>query len=231
MVHEEARLRKEAARLTDEKSTLLGVEALARERIEAEITALKSGAGKARARHGRIAANIEAMRPLAEVYPLLSLEPLKWRRRGTGWPMLGVFSLNEAGFSISAVYDRYHEMMSRISPELPVGIQELYKSTSDALCARLKASRGLDNIQLTAQFTGVIPSSVRGEIEKAKGFFGEDIYIVAEVAEFVLNRTGSIKDDPLVIGWNKESGTAWLVAKFDTTPVEALMVQGLLGAN
>ncbi len=71
---------------------------------------------------------------------------------------------------------------------------------------------------IEAQYTGVIPDSVRAKITQAKEVFGEGIYILSEVEEWRVGRGVRATVDPLVLGF--KGGVLYLIDQYDTTPLE-----------
>lgn len=75
---------------------------------------------------------------------------------------------------------------------------------------------------ITAQYKGAIPADVRQLIrEKSQSF--DKIVILAEVDKWVVDEIVTPKSDPLVVGYNRDTDQWFLLAVYDTTPIERLI--------
>jgi len=165
-------------------------------------------------------------------YHLLSMEPLTWRDKN-GWPRLIVFSLDSPRFEI-AVSGRRNDLDDRIRfrtkmfPELPEAIASCYEDVLKTL--RQRASKRQKSVKLSCRFEGLIPDDVKQKIAEARGSFKE-MFLIAEPKGFEINETAIVvpRVDPLVVGFD---GTKlWLIADFETAPVEEAMIFSLSGAS
>ncbi len=87
-----------------------------------------------------------------------------------------------------------------------------------------------NSFKVTCQFQGVIPHGVREKIRKAEEIFGDRIFIIAEAGEFTFGEIPSLPiGDLLVVGYARsiDPKGLWLIADFDTTPVEEAMIFSL----
>ncbi|MEK7612483.1 MAG: hypothetical protein AAB407_04030 [Patescibacteria group bacterium] len=96
---------------------------------------------------------------------------------------------------------------------------------------------------ITTRFTGVIPQWVRGKIKEATSDFSvstprveiekvgwlrkheitktnvaSNIFLIAEVDKWVVNKEVVLRPDPLVVGY--KAGCLWFICSFDETPLE-----------
>lgn len=197
--------------LDNMKNACLGIERAAAEKIEDEIRKAKSSEGKL----NEELAKIKRLRQLAGQYKRLSLDPLTWRNQEK-YPLLVVFSVDNPQFSIQA-----EERGAGVTfPHLPHQITKCYDDVVEML---RKKRPHFQNISLQTTFTGLIPPDIRKKINEAREIFHGNVFVVAEAGEFQLNITTPIPQrDPLVVGYdgNVDSEHLWLIASFDTTPVE-----------
>ncbi len=164
--------------------------------------------------------------------PWLSLEPLTWRDK-RGWPRLVVLSLNSPRFVLTGKVERntstgYTRYLTKIEPSLPKPIEACYRDVLSTL--RKQAKKERSTITLATEYKGVIPPDVRKKIlaaQNAKPAFN-GIFIIAEVGEWAMTKVAAPKlkpreADPLVVGF--DGANLWIIAKFDLTPVESLMLE------
>jgi hypothetical protein len=164
---------------------------------------------------------MEKLEKIGASYYRLSLEPLTWRD-ADGFPRLVVFTLKSPTFSLTA---RPTKGDSTVYPFLPGKIAGQYRDVLDLLESKRQEKKGL---QLTCKFEGLIPREVRQKINEARDLFGDHIFIVAEPGSLTLNEITPLptKRDPLIVGYDPEADadSLWLIADFDTTPVEEAMI-------
>lgn len=194
---------------------LLGVEAEARRTIESQLS-------NAQSRHRILTGEGEQLGRLEKIgatYQRLSLEPLTWRN-AEGFPRLVVFTLASPIFRLVAMPGNDFN----IEPSLPQNIAKQYQDVLRLLATKREKRKGLE---LTCRFEGLIPREVREKIKEARGTFGDQIFIIAEPGSFTLNEITPLpKGDPLIVGYdpNADANGLWLIADFDTTPVEEAMI-------
>lgn len=167
-------------------------------------------------------------------YGCLSFEPLKWRNKKTGWPLLAVFSLDSPRFEISvkmtirwrwspqAYSDVQHlEARAQLAPKLPAPLASCYDDVVKTL--QTSARRKRKSITLATEYIGAIPNEIRGKIHEAKGQF-EDVFLIAEAGKWnLVEKKARVlpnpnEGDPLVVGWDGSS--LWVIDSFDLTPIE-----------
>lgn len=154
---------------------------------------------------------------LSVEYPLLSPEVFGWRNRD-GFPQLALFSLEDPRFSIA--YDRWSGLT--FSRSVPPGLYGFYDDMRQVLARRKWHEGEVWNASIEARYEGVIPDSTREKIsaaQKTKQF--PDMYILAEVRKWEVNRVTLPLGDPLVLGRTK-GGYFYLIDKYDTTTIEEL---------
>lgn len=194
---------------------LLGVEAKARRTLESRFS-------DAQNRHRILTSEggqLQRLEKIGSVYQRLSLEPLTWRDT-QGFPRLVVFTLTSSIFRLVAMPGNDF----RVEPNLPQDIAKQYKDVLQLLAAKRPKRKGLE---LICQFEGLIPREARERIKEARGLFGDQIFIVAELGSFTLNEVTPLpKGDPLIVGYDPSADAdgLWLIADFDTTPVEEAMI-------
>lgn len=233
-------------------SNLLGIEAVSKQKIETNLATLK---GEQSQLENRII-QLKKRATLGSRYLQLSIEPLKWRDKN-GWPRLATFSLESPLFKISAsasikgeykddrdaAYDlRSYRGENRrtpkidfrpeVSPWLTSLISSCYADVFEKFRQDLTRDTSRDkeiSIELCCRFEGLIPDDVKRKIVEARGLgLFKEIFIVAEPTNgFQINRTAVVapKQDPLVVGF--DGNQLWLIAEFDTTPVEEAMIFSL----
>ncbi len=160
-------------------------------------------------------------------YPELDYSFLAWQKKDTKLPAFMVLSLdsNEFSITVESTSDRVidiEDTMWSIEPTLPEAILDQYEN-SILQIARL-AIKDYDNeeISVSAQFQGVMPSEVRSEVRRVleSGTF-DKIFIICEAPKWTINKTGRTSlRDPLVVGWNEETDQMFLIASFDPTTLE-----------
>lgn len=112
----------------------------------------------------------------------------------------------------------------RVEPNLPQNIAKQYKDVLQLLATKCSKRKGLE---LICQFEGLIPREVREKIKEARELFGDQIFIVAEPGSFTFNEIVPLpKGDPLIVGYDPsaDANGLWLIADFNTTPVEEAMI-------
>ena len=164
----------------------------------------------------------------------LSLEPLHWRDKKTGYPLLVMLGLDSPRFELAVRgkrtnrYSYYGDLRGRSlkwsvssTPKLPPALLDCYKDVTDKL--REKAKGNKKSISLLTEYAGMIPKSTRQKIDEAEKLF-DGIYIIAEGKNFELVET-KIKaapkpndGDPIVVGF--DGTNLWVIDTFDLTPIE-----------
>jgi hypothetical protein len=192
---------------------LLPVEEQAREKIETHVRGLTERA-----------ATLKPIIDLGTKYKQVSLEPLTWVGKDR-LPLLVVFSLNEPRFVLrswrSGELNVGRAQIS--SPELPESIINCYRPMLREMA--LGHGWGIGERTFTCSFSGVIPASVKANIAKARGDFGDNIFIIAEAGRW--QKVTATREDPLVVGFDGHN--LWLIDMFDVTPAEQAMAHYPLG--
>jgi len=200
-------------RLPEVLKGLLPVEEQAREQIETHVKGLTERA--------------VALKPIIDLgtkYKQVSLEPLTWVGKDR-LPLLVVFTLNEPRFVLRSWYPiGLNGGSAEISsPNLPEEVINCYRP----MLREMAASHGYFTGErtLTCTFSGVIPASVKANIAKARGDFGENIFIIAEAGQW--QKVTETREDPLVVGFDGHN--LWLIDMFDVTPAEQAMAHYPVG--
>lgn len=202
--------------------SFLSVEQVAKSKVEEKLASLKAEQEK-----------LTGIVTFGKQYPLLSLEPLTWRDK-SGLPLLVVFGLDSPSFQLVAYRpsdtDDKFGLEKESIPKLPPILLSLY----DDVCKRILRSGELciyspDSApnctirgrvaEIGCTFEGVIPSGIKQKITESKDKF-QNIFIVAEQRGMKIP-----PGDPLIVGWDGQN--LWLIADFDTTPVEEAMISHL----
>jgi len=213
--------RTQLARLTDLQGSLLGVEQVARDRVQTERDKLRKRVGELEA----------VVLPAVSSYKVFDLEPLSWRD-GDGLPRLVPFHVEQSLFHIST---EMHTDGTVKNHYVPQGLHKLlgqcYADVERKISKLARAKT--ETVTLEVLFTGVIPDDVRAKIAEVRTLFGKEIYIVAEAEQAALTyrepttkpkpapRRSIRNGDPLVIGFDGRQFR--LIAAFDLTPVEQLV--------
>lgn len=182
-----------------------------------------------------IAMRYHEFRAAGETFMPMSLEGFTWRHKN-GNPKLAIFSLESPHFGVSthAHFDggltsfemsdgtvAWHRNVDNMQPRLPSAIRECYSDVRQALMLRGSVR---ESHTLSATFTGVIPADIKETIRRVKDQF-DSLYIVAEPDGFEIKSEAVIPEgDPLLVGWINDPASLWLIADFDTTPVEEAMM-------
>lgn len=213
-----------------EIGTLLGIEGSAKQVLEADVllfkTLKKDVLEKKQEKQNHVSVlqrEIDTIKNLKERYQGILLEPLTWRREGEikaiKYPAIVVFALDDQFVTLRA--ERYGTEYQPSS--VPYVLKSKYGDVLDALATKVRSSRK-EEVQLSCEFSGTIPADVKEKIIQAKVDFKEHVYILAEPAEWSLKETKAIDPDPLVVGYHEDTpNVLWLIAKFDTTPIEDLV--------
>lgn len=162
---------------------------------------------------------------LVNLYPRLSLEPLKWHD-DDGLPRLAAFTLNSPEFTIYVGYHYYGAMPRKMSEHgnaFPEEISNCYTNCCKLLKEK-KRPTSRTTFSWTCHFSGFIPQKVKTQIVEAMKIFPkENIFIIAEPQNWSLEITiATTSVDPLVVAWDGES--LRLIADFDTTGIEEAMI-------
>ncbi len=157
------------------------------------------------------------------VFDLPTLDPtfLSWRTK-SGFPAFSIFTL---GNDTSVIKFSARGFEISIMPEIPRLVKEVYLGHS--LCTTLQAfcrMQGLEGLELTARYRGVMPESVREKINRWRSVpVGqprfEEILIIAEAPDEFWQVRMIPQRDPLVVGI--AHGLLWLIDAFDITPLES----------
>ena len=172
-------------------------------------------------------------------FPRISLDFFKWRRKSDGWPVFSFFKIGDKGLTCKIrvevnIWDSWATASKKFTtPDIrfvrsdkppsegSYSVESYFEDVFEKLekeAQKNHAKDGREIFQLEANFHGVIPTANKAKIQEAMTLTGfNDILIVAE-ADWRLQRFPGL--DPLVIGINSRTGTAWLIDAFDVTPVE-----------
>lgn len=121
-----------------------------------------------------------------------------------------------------------------IRPALPHTIGSCY---SDVLTKLGQMARKRNkSIRLSCRFEGLIPLETKQKIAEARDLF-KHLFLVAEPNGFTISERAITvprprprpDPDPLIVGF--DGSQLWLVADFNTTPVEEAMIFSLTGAS
>lgn len=137
-------------------------------------------------------------------------------------------SSNDKEFSltirpISSKVTNIDDVIVRIKPYLPGVLENQFDKFAVHLGKLSLRNYGSDEIVISANFTGTVPSGVRAEIrqvQEAEVF--DDIFIVRNAPpKWQIDRTGRTNiGDPLVVGWNNKMDKMFLIATFDVSSLE-----------
>ena len=153
-------------------------------------------------------------------YPELDYSFLAWRKKGTKLPAFMVLDLKSDTFTLSVeAMDPGDDPWVSFTPDLPEAIKDQFWGSVRRLESLSRKTRGWDEIQITAEFQGVMPSEVREKTREASRHFGE-VYLIVEAPGWKVDRIRSTKGDPLVVGWVKETEQMFLITAFDPTALE-----------
>ena len=152
-------------------------------------------------------------------YPEFPMDAFSWRDK-RGYPRLVIFSLNSANFEIGVITN--HGWGGRLNthrthtPEMPRPVLKMYDDVFKLLSGQAREER--KSIRLRTTFEGLIPEEVKQQIVDTKPHFKQQ-FVVAEASRWDLTKSAPIRRvDPLLVGW--DGYRMWLLASFDTTPVE-----------
>jgi len=209
----------------------LGVESNVRKKLNYHINTNRSVIEELKSAIKQI--NYEA--GLGSMYHKINLNPLsaiKEYSKGEWAPALSVYNVNGDGES---------HLEFKVSNILHTGESRLFKGEADKFftklpvairCLRLEMLRllalkyykliGYDgHVRFQFKFSGMVPPSVKTEIEKAEKLFKDNIFLVQEPSEFTVT-VGNIPKDPLIIGIDQYEN-AYLIDSFDETNLEMSM--------
>lgn len=206
---------------------LLPVENKVKQRLEAEAEQL----GKEITAQKKHLKKSEALNHLRSQYRRLSMDPLRWRD-DQGLPLFVIYHLfadkhmpDYARFSCS-LGDDY-----RVRYGHPRPVEACYGDLERLLKQRQKPGR---YIELKCEFDGIIPLEARKKMNDAvkdfkEGDYGRTyIYLIAEPSTWEWEEGPIVREvdpDPLIVGWSELDPEAlWLIAAFDVTTVEQLML-------
>ena len=191
-------------------SQLLPIEARARTRLQArEKELMRETVMKANGAQG-------------QGYLPFPLESLTWRNKH-GYPRLAVFSLSNPKMSMGILRSEHWSGTSyRIAESSPINLTREMKSTYKDVMTMLreKAKENRKSYTISVMFDGVIPTDVKQAIKEAKPAF-KQLWVVAEAKKWSLKASEPQvirRSDPLVVGY--DGFNYWIVAAFDTTPIE-----------
>lgn len=156
---------------------------------------------------------------------------LAWQKKDTKLPAFMVLDLDSTEFTITVrsmidegivVVDIDDDIIWSIEPTLPTALDKQYEKSIIHLAQIAMDNYDDEEIAVSAQFAGVMPSDVR---KKTKSVLDselfDNIFIICEAPKWVINKTGrtSLKD-PLVVGWIEKTDQMFLIASFDPTSLE-----------
>lgn len=185
------------------------------ENLRSSIKSIVDGLGKRKT-------DLMCLLAKAHKYRLLSLEPLKWMT-DDGLPRLVVFNIKSPSFTITYYSDAHKDRRWSSEKEeiIPRTIQSCYAGTGKAFHQMIENNldKYRNGLNFTVRFNAAIPSHIRQEISVAQTVF-QQIFIICELGKFEISAAPKprIETDPIVAGWDGKN--LWLIAKFDTTPVE-----------
>ena len=161
-------------------------------------------------------------------YPQLDYSFLTWQKKESKMPAFMVLTLDSNEFSIivepntSRAMDIENDVIWSIEPDLPEAVQWQYENSILAIARLSNRDYDDEEISVTAQFQGVMPSEVRTEVRRVlEAEIFDDIFVICEAPKWVVNKTGRTSlRDPLVVGWDEETDQMFLIASFDPTTLE-----------
>jgi hypothetical protein len=162
-------------------------------------------------------------------YRPISLDALRDFRTPEGWPAIAIFSLDDPRFEISLKAEGYRPARASIFPKLPQALANCFTDVIERL--RMHVPRDIDGFShmegrlvLAAEYRGLIPPDIKEKILAACCIFSS-IFILAEPERWSLQQPALLPADPLAVGWDGKG--LYLIAEFDTTPVEeAMLLEG-----
>ncbi len=158
-----------------------------------------------------------------ERYQILEINPLTVRDKD-GFPALVIWKLDSPDFEIEFRHSSETDHLSVLSPKkLPEELAKCFNDLAKLLKSKVNSSYG-GRTTISCKFTGLIPRDVKGKIEEARSFFGDDIFIIGEPGPWKIDVVNNPKPDPLVVGFR--DGALWLIDKFDITPLEQMLLDG-----
>ena len=191
-------------------SLLLPIEARARMRLQArEKELLRESVMKANGAQG-------------QGFLPFPLEALTWRNK-QGYPRLAVFSLTNPKMSMGIVrYTNWSHTGYRMAESNPQGMPKAMRDSYKDVMSLLKNKAKVDrkSYAISVMFEGVIPTEVKQAINEAKPAFNS-LWVVAEAKNWSLKASEPTvikRSDPIVVGY--DGFNYWIVAAFDTTPIE-----------
>jgi len=174
---------------------------------------------------------LNALKPRSHRYPILSIEPLKWRDR-VGYPKLVIMALNQPGYvEIAAENNGSRRGWHYLPLGSGMGYEGVMKNVVNrcyrdvgaklqAKCNEVVTVGGNYNRHFIRMELGelLIPTKTRKKIAKAREFFGDQLFLVAEAGKWVEGRVTLPKPDPLIVGY--EDGLLFLIDVFDLKRIE-----------
>ena len=215
------------AHLSDLKSQFLPLEEEANKRVTSEISRDKKELEILTAKREKSS----RFKFLASKYHRLSFKPLTWRD-DQGYPRLVPFSLETPFFRISSEENWNCHVCGDFNFPYKQA-KKLYSDVHKKVESARKEQRrkGYDDGSawvLECRFQDTIPPQIRAKIKEAKADFPSlGIFIVAEARGWEIQKiTRTLSGDPLVVGYDEKAdeNSLWLIADFETTPVEEAMI-------
>jgi hypothetical protein len=174
---------------------------------------------------------LRAMEPRQHRYPFLSSEPLTWRDE-QGYPKLVLMALDLKGsVEIGAAkengklvwwydqfteVDQYREVIKNIIAPCYYDVGDLLRKKCESLSlphgGKVSIKMELGNL--------LIPPDTRAKILKARQFFNDQLFLIAEAPAWQENTVVYPDPDPLIVGY--EDGFLFLIDQFDLTPIEKM---------
>ena len=191
--------------------------------VEPKLKAVKTQMGKLKGFRRLIGFGFEK-RQATKSLARLEKEKVHLEMASLGYPELDysflVLDLRSDTFTLSVqAMDPGDDPWVSFTPDLPEAIKDQFWGSVRRLESLSRKTRGWDEIQITAEFQGVMPSEVREKTREASRHFGE-VYLIVEAPGWKVDRIRSTKGDPLVVGWVKETEQMFLITAFDPTALE-----------
>ena len=155
----------------------------------------------------------------------LSMDILKWRHNDgskgrKGLPVFMFLYVNESNYRFSITGRKSGEVY--INPTLVYLPYDFYKDLVPKLVKGESLFKRARYLSISATFSGVIPDETVERVKKiSKRKIFDQILLIAEVDEWAVeNFPGSVRTDPIFVGYKYGLGSFWLIDKFNTTSIE-----------